>query len=138
MARDDTPRWHYRFENYERALNLLKDAIAITSTRELTQLEREGVVQRFEYTWELAWKTLKDYLTYNGITPETITPRSVIREAFAAQIIDNGELWMKALDARNDMAHRYDEKLFARIILDIQNSYITLFESLYSFLKEKQ
>ena len=103
----ETPRWVYRFDNYKRAFLLLRQAIETMQTRELTQLEKEGVIQRFEYTWELAWKVLKDYLENAGVNLPTITPASVIRAAFAAKIIDNGDIWMRALDARNTMAHTY-------------------------------
>jgi len=82
---DPIPHWFYRFDNYRRALTLLEEAI--TLDRPLTQLEKEGLIQGFEYTMELAWKTLKDYLESEGLVLEPITPRTVIRSAFEAQII---------------------------------------------------
>ncbi len=71
------PRWQYRFENYHRAFALLREAIE--QEKPLTQLEKEGVIQRFEYTMELAWKTLKDYLESENVVFDQITPRAVIR-----------------------------------------------------------
>lgn len=65
---------------------------------EMSDLEKEGVVQRFEYTFELAWKTLKDYLVYSGVVLDQITPRKVIKEAFAAKIIDDGQIWIDMLE----------------------------------------
>ena len=103
----ETPRFVYRFENYKRALRLLSEAIETMHEREITQLEKEGIVQRFEYTWELAWKLLKDYLEHSGITLGTITPTTVIKAAFASKIIENGDIWMRALDARNKMSHTH-------------------------------
>lgn len=134
---DDKPRWLYRFDNYKRAFGLLREAMEIVEEREVSQLEKEGIIQRFEYTWELAWKVLKDYLDYQGVTLQTATPRATIRAAFTANIIDNGELWMQALDARNRMSHTYNFKTFEKIIGDIQADYLALFDQLHMTLLEK-
>lgn len=128
---DQKPRWIYRFDNYKRAFGLLREAIETMDTRDLTQLEKEGVIQRFEYTWELAWKVLKDYLEYEGVSLDTITPASVIRAAFEAKIIAHGERWMQALDARNKMSHVYDMKTFDDTIRDIQKTYLALLDDLH-------
>lgn len=81
---DPTPRWHYRFDNFHRAFSLLRDAME--QEQPLSQLETEGVIQRFEYTMELAWKTLKDYLESENVVLDQITPRTVIRRAFEAGV----------------------------------------------------
>jgi nucleotidyltransferase substrate binding protein (TIGR01987 family) len=133
----EKPRWIHRFDNYKRAFLLLREAIEMTQTREANQLEKEGIIQRFEYTWELAWKMLKDYLESQGIQLDTITPTSVIKAAFAAKIIDNGDVWMKALDARNQMAHTYNFKTFEQVINDIRDSYLSAFDELHMFFLEK-
>lgn len=127
----ETPRFVYRFENYKRALRLLSEAIETMHEREITQLEKEGIVQRFEYTWELAWKLLKDYLEHSGITLGTITPTTVIKAAFASKIIENGDIWMRALDARNKMSHTYDLRVFEQIISDIDRSYLKILDDMY-------
>lgn len=132
----DKARWVYRFDNYKRAFLLLRDAMETMQKRELTQLEKEGVIQRFEYTWELSWKVMKDYMESEGIVLEKITPAAVIRAAFEAKIISDGEGWMKALDARNKMSHTYDLKKFEEIIRDIQSSYLHLLDKLYLTLLE--
>jgi nucleotidyltransferase substrate binding protein (TIGR01987 family) len=129
---DPTPRWHYRFDNYRRAFNLLREAIDQESS--LTQLEKEGVIQRFEYTMELAWKTLKDYLESEGVVFDQITPRAVIRRAFEAGIITQGETWQNALDARNRMSHTYNFESFEQVIADINTSYLAAFDELHEFL----
>lgn len=136
MAREK-PRWLYRFDNYKRAFSLLREAIELSNQRKLTDLEEEGVIQRFEYTWELAWKLLGDLLAADGVTLETLTPRSVIRAAFEAKLIADGEAWMGALDARNQMSHRYDPKLFAAVIADIKASYLSLFDALHISVLER-
>ncbi len=130
------PRWQYRFDNYKRAFYLLREAIEYKEQRDLSQLEKEGVVQRFEYTWELAWKVLKDYLEAQGLVLENITPAAVIRAAFVAKVIANGEAWMAALDARNKMAHTYDFKKFEVVVNDIETHYLKLFDDLHLFMLE--
>ena len=130
------PRWVYRFDNYRRAFFLLREAIETMESRELTQLEKEGVIQRFEYTWELSWKVLKDYLDSQGIILDKITPASAIREAFEAKIIIDGEGWMKALDARNKMSHTYNLKSFEEVIEDIHDHYLNLFDDLHLSMLE--
>lgn len=134
---DDKPRWKYRFDNYKRAFGLLREAIEIMQARELTQLEKEGVIQRFEYTWELAWKVLNDYLDSSGVVLETVTPAAVIRAAFAAKIITDGDVWMKALDARNKMSHTYNLKTFELIIADIRAQYFAVLDALHLTMLEK-
>ncbi len=128
------PRWVYRFDNYKRAFLLLRESIEIMDTRELTQLEKEGVIQRFEYTWELAWKVLKDYLEQEGVILDKVTPASVIRAGLESKIIKQGDLWMSALDARNKMSHTYNLDTFEDVIADIQKSYLSLLDDLHLFL----
>lgn len=127
---DNTPRWLYRFDNFKNAYGLLRDAIILSKTRQLTMLEQEGLIQRFEYTWELAWKTLKDYLESQGVILDTITPAATIRAGFAAKIINHGDMWLQALDTRNKMLHTYSLKQFEKAILLIENDYIHLFDAL--------
>jgi nucleotidyltransferase substrate binding protein (TIGR01987 family) len=131
---NNTPRWLYRFDNFKRAFLLLQEGMEIKRTKELSPLEREGIIQRFEYTWELSWKTLKDYLEAEGIVFEKITPASVLRSALEANIINNGDMWMNALDSSNKMSHTYDIKTFESVVQDIHHHYFELFKDLYDFL----
>lgn len=134
---DKKPRWIYRFDNYKRAFGLLREAIETLEARELTQLEKEGIIQRFEYTWDLAWKVMQNYLDYQGVMVEPITPRATIREAFAANLIEKGDVWMKALDARNRMSHTYSFKTFETVIESINSEYLALFDQLHMTLIDK-
>ena len=86
-------RWRQRFENFEKAYSQLHAAIEIFDR--LSNLEKEGLIQRFEYTFELAWKTLKDYLEANEV--EVKFPRDVIKSAFHYELIQDGEVWMDML-----------------------------------------
>jgi nucleotidyltransferase substrate binding protein (TIGR01987 family) len=131
VTASDKPRWIYRFDNYKRAFNLLREAMETLETRPLSQLEKEGIIQRFEYTWELAWKLLKDYLDAQGVNLDTVTPASTIKAAFAAKIITHGDIWMNALDARNKMSHTYNFKTFEDIIAAIRTDYLMILEKLY-------
>ena len=128
------PRWQYRFDNYKRAFFLLREAIEWQQERELTDLEKEGTIQRFEYTWELLWKTLKDYLENEGIVLEKITPKAVLMASVKAKIINKQETWMQALDDRNKMSHVYSTVVFEQVISNIAESYLSLFDRLYEKL----
>ena len=136
LMTDPTPRWQYRFDNYRRAFTLLREAIE--QEQPLTQLAKEGVTRRFARVVELAWKTLKDYLESENVVLEPVTPRTVIRRAFEAGIIEQGDAWQKALDARNRMSRTYNLETFERVIADIRTSYLAAFEELYIFLLERR
>lgn len=137
MTRIEKPRWQYRFDNFKRAYILLREAIEETNERALSQLEKEGIIQRFEYTIELSWKTMKDYLEFQNVVFDQVTPRAIIKEAFSAKLIDNGQVWMDALDARNKMSHTYDFKQFEAVIAHIKQSYLAVIEALYFKLVEE-
>lgn len=134
---ENKPRWIYRFENYKRAFLLLRQAIEQIEQRPLSQLEKEGIIQRFEYTWELAWKLLKDFLEASGVNLETTTPLAVIKAAFSTKVISNANVWIQALDAKNKMAHTYNFTVFEETILDIKNKYLGVLEDLYMQMLEE-
>ena len=82
-------RWKQRFTNFDRGVALLDEALK-KDVAALSMLEKEGVIQRFEYTFELAWKTLKDFLEGSGLVISPVTPRQVLKDAFAAKILPDG------------------------------------------------
>lgn len=127
-------RWEYRFDNFKRAYFLLQDSITQKQKQGLSQLEKEGVIQRFEYSIELAWKTMKDYLESQNVVFDQVTPRSIIREAMTAKIINQGDIWMDALDDRNKMSHTYDLQQFEAVITSIEHSYLPCLKQLYETL----
>lgn len=90
----------------------------------------DGTLHRFEFTFELAWKTMKDYLEYSGIIDGIGSPREIIKTAFANGIIDDGENWIKMMLARNSLSHLYDEDKSREIYIEIKEIYISLFEKL--------
>lgn len=132
---DSTPRWKYRFDNYRRAFALLREAIE--EEKPLNQLEKEGLIQRFEYTMELAWKSMRDYLESENVVFDQITPRTVIRRAFEAGIIKEGAAWQDALDARNRMSHTYNFEDFEQVIIDLRARYMAAFDEWHEFLVER-
>jgi len=118
MSNEDI-RWQQRFDNYQKALSQLEDAVVLTRNRQLSNLEKQGLIQAFEFTYELAWNTLKDYCVYQGIQ-NIVGSRDTIREAFNRDLIDDGEAWMAMLTDRNRTSHAYDqdvaEEIFCKII----------------------
>lgn len=127
----DKPRWQYRLDNFARAYVLLREGIDALNERGLSQLEREGVIRRFDYTWERAWQTIADYLAFEGVVVSPVTPRAVIRAAFERGVIGRGADWMSAMDARNKMSHTYNFTVFEGVIEQIRSSYLSLFDELY-------
>lgn len=134
----DVPRWHYRFDNFAGAFALLAEAVSRLEQGDLSQLEREGTIQRFEYTWELAWKTLRDFLTHSGVQFRAITPANVIRTAFEAGLIADGDAWIGAMKARNQMSHEYDRAAFERIVVEIKDRYFPLIAALKTTLEAER
>ena len=126
-------RWQYRFANFSRAYSLLREALQ-DGVEPLNQLEREGVIQRFEFTFELSWNLLKDKLEYDGVILSSVTPRGVIRQAISARLVDDGEAWLAMLSDRNLMSHTYDFERFDAVIRNIHSRYMVILDDLYQRL----
>ena len=107
MSDPGVPRWRQRLENFQKAMDRLRQACALES---YSDLERAGLIQTFEFSFELGWKTLKDLLFHEGYDEKT--PRAVIRRAFEAGHLDekDTELWLEALGKRNLLSHTYEEE----------------------------
>ena len=129
-------RWRQRFENFDRALGLLREALA-DGQENLSPLEQEGATQRLEYTLELAWKCMKDYLEDSGVTISPATPRQVIKEAFVAKIITDGQTWIDMLNHRNLLSHTYDFAVFEEAIRATADRYLPTLQSLHQFLSKE-
>ena len=121
-------RWKQRFSNFEKALKLLADAVALSRQRALTKLEEQGLIKGFEYAHELSWNTMKDYLLYQG--PVEITgSRDAVREAFKTGLVSDGHLWMEMIKSRNLSSHTYDEASARQLVEDIINKYFSAFQA---------
>ena len=126
-------RWKQRFQNLDKAFTFLAGALQIENPSEL---EQAGIIQAYEFTFELSWKTLKDFLEYNKI--EAVFPRDVIKESFKNGLIDDGDIWMDMLDKRNLIAHTYNDDNARTAILLIRNKYFLQLEKLYGLLVVKK
>lgn len=103
----------------------------------LSALEKEGVIQRFEYTLELSWKTVKDYLEAQGLIVSPETPRQVLKDALAVGVIRDGQIWIRMLNHRNLLSHTYDQKVFSQAVDAIAAGYLSAIAELYAYLLEK-
>lgn len=125
-------RWKQRFDNLQSAYARLQEAIAANQQAPDNRLIQMALVKAFEMTFELSWKTMKDYLNYNGI--DVKLPREIIKQAFATDLITDGQMWMDMLEDRNLMAHTYDEAR-ARLAIDhISKRYVAGLEQLHQYL----
>lgn len=129
-------RWQQRFANFQRAFLLLRDAMD-SNLPELSQLEKEGIIQRFEYTFELAWKVLKDKMENDGLILDQVSPKAVIKQAFAAKYIDSPETWLRMMGDRNLMSHTYDFVKFEAVIQSIDSDYLPMLQDWYMGLLEE-
>ena len=130
-------RWKQRFQNFDRAFILLRSALEEKPLAEFNRLEREGLIQRLVYTYELAWKTAKDYLEDQGAVFEEVTPKAVIQAAFAAGLIKDGQTWIDMRLHRNLLAHTYDEQKFNEVLRALKEKYLAALGHLHFWFMEK-
>jgi len=128
-------RWKQRFENLQAAHRTLKQSVEANSKTPNNMLIQMALIKSFEMTFELSWKTMKDYLVYNGI--DVKLPRDVIKQAFANELIADGQVWIDMLEERNLMAHTYDEAQALKAVEHICNRYLDCMEELSQFFKQK-
>ena len=124
-------RWLQRFQNYQKALAQLTQAVDLSHQRTLSKLEQQGLIQSFEYTHELAWNTLKDFLEARGAA-EIFGSRDTTRAAFTAGLIDQGEVWMQMIQSRNQSTHTYNEEMMTQIVTAVIQTYMAEFTKLQS------
>jgi nucleotidyltransferase substrate binding protein (TIGR01987 family) len=115
-------RWKQRLQNYNRALIQFNEAIELLHSRPLSNLEKQGLVQAFEFTHELGWKTLQDYFRYQG-TSDLYGSRDVFRKALEVGLISDGEKWFESIQSRNLTSHVYDEQVVHDLIDEISRVY---------------
>ncbi|MBP7856953.1 MAG: nucleotidyltransferase substrate binding protein [Prevotella sp.] len=126
---ENKERWMLRLESYGKALARLDEVLHLQAERPLTPLELDGMIQRFEYTQEMAWKLLKNYIEYqNNIS--LAGSRDTVRHAFANHLIDNPEPWIDMLDSRNLTSHIYDGEVELKVVDKIQHTFYPVLKEL--------
>lgn len=125
-------RWKQRFENFDKSYKLLNKYAKQPIT---TELERAGIIQFFEMTFELAWKVLKDYLEAQEYLVKS--PRETVKQAFQIGLIDNGHIWMDALSNRNLTTHTYDEEIANKMTNEIITMYLPELDKMYEKLSKE-
>jgi nucleotidyltransferase substrate binding protein (TIGR01987 family) len=125
-------RWKQRFDNLQRAYRRLVSMLELLQQDQDSEVVRMAVIKAYEFTFELSWKTLKDFLAYNGI--DARLPREVIKQAFTTGLLVDGELWIAMLEERNLMAHTYDDARAKAAVTQIQNRYLAGLSQLHELL----
>ena len=120
-------RWKQRFDNYLRAMQTFGRGVELAEKRDLSELEQQGLVQGFEFTHELAWNVLKDYLEDAGVSG-IIGSKGATREAFKNGLLKDGEAWMDMIKARNLSSHTYNTETAEKIVEDILTRFYPAFE----------
>ena len=128
MAGSDI-RWLQRFDNFQRALLVLERGVLLARSRQLSELEQQGLIQGFEFTHELAWNLLKDYLTHQGVAG-VVGSRDATRLAFQNGLISEGETWMAMIRSRNQSSHTYNLEQAQAIARDVIACFYPAFSSL--------
>ena len=128
MTSDDNQdiRWKQRFVHFQKAFLLLEQTMTIAHP---SDAERAGLIQFFEMSFELAWKVLKDYLEAEGFTVSS--PRDTFKQAFQAGLLDNGHVWLEALQDRNLTVHTYEEKIALAVEKKIREAYFPALSALF-------
>ena len=126
-------RWKQRFQNFEKSLQYLEQAVNISDP---DIIQKAGIIQFFEMSFELAWNVLKDYLEAQGFL-DVRSPRSALKKAFETGLIQDGHGWMRLLDDRNLTTHAYDEVTVNLIERLIHEKYYPLFKELYDNLRNR-
>jgi len=123
---DKDIRWKQRFDNYRRALKTLTEAVDLSQQRPLSKLEQQGIIQGFEFTHELAWNVLKDYLEEQGYV-SIVGSKNATRLAFKNNLISDGVVWMNMIKARNLSSHTYNIDLAEDMTKEIVDRYYKAF-----------
>lgn len=129
-------RWQQRLANFTRVLAELSEAIALTKQRPLTKLEQHGLIQAFEYNYELAWNCIKDFYQFQGET-DIQGSRDAIRLAFSRGLISDGELWMNMIKSRALTSHTYNQDTANAVADDVLKRYYPAFIELHQVLNDQ-
>lgn len=129
------PRWEQKLSSYRKALSRLAEVVNVMKIRQLNDFESDGLIQRFEFTFELAWKLMKSYAEYQGTDKELMGSRDAIRWAFENKLIKDSDVWMEMIKRRNDTSHTYDENTAADVVIRVKDAYFQAFVCFYNKMK---
>jgi nucleotidyltransferase substrate binding protein (TIGR01987 family) len=135
MTNNQDIRWRQRFSNYEKALGQLRAIVELCRRRGLSDVERQGLIKAFEFTYELSWNVMKDFFEYQG-NPRINGSRDAFREAFKRELILDGEGWMDMIVSRNKSAHTYHEETAREIEEKVITHYFDLFDAFAVRMRE--
>lgn len=124
------PRWEQRLDSYHKALARLAEIVGVSKKRTLNEFERDGLVQRFEFTHELSWKLMKAYAEYQGFDGIGGS-RDATRKAFEMSLISDGQSWMDMIKSRNETSHNYDGSMADDVVDSIINRFYPLLADFY-------
>ncbi len=127
MPQNPDIRWRQRLQSFRRAHRQLSDAVVLAGKRKLSELEQQGLIQAFEFTHELAWNMMKDFLESHGAI-DLYGSKDATRQAFAKGLIENGEVWMQMIKSRNQTTHTYNQSTANMIGKAIVSSYLAEFD----------
>lgn len=130
MSQNPDIRWKQRYHNFSKSFRLLNDTLE-SDIKALNDLEAMGLIQAFEMSFELAWKTLKDFLEYEGY--DVKSPRGTIREAFKQGYLPSAETWLQCLEDRNATTHAYDEEMAEQVLEAIRDVYHPMLKAFSDF-----
>lgn len=130
------PRWEQKLQSYHKALNRLAEMVNVMDKRQLNEFEADGLIQRFEFTFELAWKLMKSYAEFQGTDKEIMGSRDAIRWAFENKLISDSSTWMEMVKRRNDTSHTYDEDTALEVVFRVKESYYQAFTVYYDRMKD--
>jgi len=134
---DEDVRWKQRLSNFRKAMDRLGSAVQLATERPLSELERQGLIQAFEFTHELSWNLMKDWFEYQGIQGITGS-RDATREAFRAGLVHDGESWMEMIKSRNESSHTYNLEVADRIASAVLSRYWPLFMAFLEYMKSRE
>ncbi len=129
-------RWKQRYDNFQKAFLELEEAVLLSQKRSLSKLENQGLIQGFEYTHELAWNMIKDYLEEQGIFG-LLGSKNTVREAFKLGLLKEGEIWMDMIQSRNQTSHTYNTTLAEQVVSDIIDKYFYQFKEIIEEFKKR-
>ena len=128
-------RWHERFDNFKLALANINETNDCIQQNGLNKIYTMALIQAFKIVFELAWKTMKDYLEYEGI--KTDTPRQTIKTAFLRNLIPDGQIWIDMMEARNKTSHTYNESLAKSLTNEITDKFLPALNNLETIFAGK-